>query len=575
MARILPEGLRGAERMRLSLIVYGIGLMGSLIVVWIPVEFAIGSPVAATMMLVLLSVLIAAMVSLRRGAFQRATHLLLSVYASTTSATTLMGGGAGLENLLPLVLLPIFAGAVSRGRRILFIWAGISVALVSGYWVLYTHELTLPAPPHADTIGFVTLMVFVPLAAFMAILFGMLRERALEDAGALNAALTEQRDRAEAASAAKSAFLAVMSHEFRTPLSGVLGSVDLLLQTPTNEEQTEYLEIVRSSASALLEQLNAVLDFAHLEQGRVRLSMQRTDINTLCEESLRAHELVARQQHLALHIHLEDPGPMALLDTARLRQILYNLLGNAVKFTEQGTITVRAGRAGSVAFIEVEDTGIGIPADQVEDIFHPFTQLDASSSRRFEGVGLGLSLSRRLAEQMGGTLTVDSTPGQGSCFRLEFAAYIPSASAAKRSTSVLGRIEPSIRVLVVEDNPVNQLIAERLLASVGCAVDIAADGREAIEMTDDRHYELILMDCMMPVVDGFTATRQIRGRGGPSATAPIIALTANALEQDRRRCIDAGMDEHVPKPLTRELANGILQQWCQLPETPQKSNVIS
>ncbi|MBK6308858.1 MAG: response regulator [Gemmatimonadetes bacterium] len=391
--------------------------------------------------------------------------------------------------------------------------------------------------------------------------------------------LSVARDRAEQGARAKSEFLATMSHELRTPMNGVLGMAQLLLHTPLNDEQAARVHMLRKSGEALLRIINDVLDFSKIEAGKLSIESHPFDVHGILEEVRETLNSAADVVGLSLTVHVEASCPRHVMgDAGRVRQVLFNLVGNAIKFTDRGRVSIVARGSGTqqdpTVWIDVQDTGIGMSTETVARLFAPFTQADGSATRRHGGTGLGLAISRRLAEMMGGTITVASTLGEGSCFTL--ALPLPAASARERGsggaawgafasagvdrqeTTVAETDGRGIRVLVAEDNMVNQIVAVSLLAHLGCTVDVASDGREAVQRWSDGVYDLIFMDIQMPEMDGLEATRHIRAAEDATHRVPIVALTANAMHEDRGVCLEAGMDEHIAKPVTEEALLGAL-----------------
>jgi signal transduction histidine kinase/CheY-like chemotaxis protein len=365
------------------------------------------------------------------------------------------------------------------------------------------------------------------------------------------------REQAESASRAKSVFLANMSHEIRTPLNGVLGMLQLLLDLDPTPQQADYIRSAEQAASVLLELLGDILDLSKIEAGKVEIEPAPFELERLLREVIALHEPRARAKGLTLALHGAWPSDV-LGDLGRLRQVLNNLVGNAVKFTSTGRIDVSVEAVpGTDAryLFRVRDTGIGISADALARLFAPFTQADSSTTRRFGGTGLGLAISQHLVRLMGGELSVESTPDEGSCF--SFSLTLPRAKAstpAPRSSSSAPRLL-SGHVLVVEDNPLGQTVARSYLEKLGLTVTVASDGGEAVALLRAQRFSLVLMDCQMPVLDGFAATRALRDLEATRGVArtPVIALTANALAEDERACREAGMDDFLTKPIRRDL----------------------
>jgi signal transduction histidine kinase/HPt (histidine-containing phosphotransfer) domain-containing protein/ActR/RegA family two-component response regulator len=375
--------------------------------------------------------------------------------------------------------------------------------------------------------------------------------------------LQDARDAAERANAAKSDFLAMMSHEIRTPMNGILGLTEQVLDGALGDAHRRALVSVRDSAEALLSVINDVLDFSRMEAGRLTLETVPFNLETACAAVLDLLRPAARDKALDLgHVLAPDLPTTVMGDPGRLRQILLNILGNAVKFTDEGgvSLTVSRGERPDEIILAVRDTGMGIAPDVLPRLFERFTQADASIVRRFGGSGLGLTISKGLAEMMGGTITADSRLGVGSTFTIR--VLLPrarEAEIARHSLRESRRIAPPrmphdrpIRLLIAEDNAINREVLRAFLDPHGVHVDIATNGVEARALASKRAYDVILMDMRMPEMDGVTATRLIRAGGGPSATTPIVAVTANAHAEDRARCLEAGMTAFLSKPLRRD-----------------------
>ncbi|MFL5297825.1 MAG: PAS domain-containing protein [Phenylobacterium sp.] len=362
-------------------------------------------------------------------------------------------------------------------------------------------------------------------------------------------ALVEAQRAAEAASEAKASFLANMSHEIRTPMNGVLGVLHLLKGEKLTEDGRHMLDEALSCGQMLAELLNDVIDFSKIEAGRLELNREPVEPKALVEGVVRLLKPVAEGKGLTVLLDAEPGLGWVSADPVRLRQALFNLVGNAVKFTERGSVVIkcRAPAAGRLRF-EVIDTGVGIPAEAQPGIFQRFHQGDVSTTRKFGGSGLGLAITQKLAELMSGDVGFVSEEGVGSTFWFEIAAE--AAQAAPRGPDVLDSVLDGMRILVVEDNATNRMIATKLLESLGASVATAADGYLGVEAAAQGGFQLILMDVQMPGIDGLEAARRIRALGGPAAETPIVALTANVLAHQRRAYLDAGMDGVVGKPIS-------------------------
>jgi len=380
--------------------------------------------------------------------------------------------------------------------------------------------------------------------------------------------LIQTREEAEKANRAKSDFLAMMSHELRTPMNGVLGMLQLLETTRMTDEQSEYAALATESTEHLLRVINDILDFSRIERDALQLEGITFNLAELVSASTHAFNHSAQQRNLLLALHIQ-PGLETMTvkgDPTRIRQILVNLIGNALKFTEQGEVTVRASwdtlDSEQLRFTcTVQDSGIGIHADRLESMFDAFKQADSSISRRYGGTGLGLPIARTLAERMGGTLLAQSEENSGSIFTLQIALPISSNPPVGIQQPLdFGPPGDERNVLLVEDNPVNRTVVKAMLHNMGCTVDVAVDGAQAVVMVEAGQYALILMDCRLPIMDGYEATRRIRQLAGRDRV-PIIALTANALQGDRDACLQAGMDDYLAKPFKHADLQQVLHRW--------------
>ncbi len=383
-------------------------------------------------------------------------------------------------------------------------------------------------------------------------------------------ALRLARDEALAASRTKSTFLATMSHEIRTPMNGILGIAGLLVDTPLSDDQRRLLQSLQQSGESLLTILNDVLDFSKIEAGKLTLERTILDPRLIVEDTMRLLGVSARNKRLTLTGNVAPDVPAHLAgDPGRLRQILINLIGNAIKFTERGTvsITVSADEIaadGVLLRIAVTDTGIGLSPAQQARLFESFAQADASTTRKYGGTGLGLAICRQLVELMGGAIGATSAPGGGSTFWFTARLAQPSADEIAAASGAALPHEPSapsrqLSVLLVEDTPVNQMVASRMLKKLGHRVDLASNGAAAIAAVARGRYDVVLMDCLMPDVDGYEATTRIRA-AERVGRIPIVALTASATLEDRERCLAAGMDYFLSKPVKlAELAGALAQ----------------
>jgi CheY-like chemotaxis protein len=375
-------------------------------------------------------------------------------------------------------------------------------------------------------------------------------------------ALKEAQAAAEAGAEAKAAFLANMSHEIRTPMNGVMGVLHLLKNERLSVDGRGLLREALSCGQMLAELLNDVIDFSKIEAGRLELSCEPVDPAMLVEGVVRLLEPQARAKNLQLIVDADPALGWVRSDPVRLRQALFNLVGNAVKFTEKGSITVRciAPRPGVLRF-EVQDTGVGVAEDVQARIFQRFDQGDASTTRKFGGSGLGLTITRKLAEMMSGDVGLISEVGVGSTFWLEVAAE-PAAARVVASDSLEPVLE-GLSILVVEDNPTNRMIATKLLEAMGAKVATAEDGYLGVAAASAGGFDLILMDVQMPGIDGLEAARRIRALGGPASQTPIVALTANVLSHQRAAYLDAGMDGVVGKPISPSVLIGEIARLSQ------------
>ena len=395
--------------------------------------------------------------------------------------------------------------------------------------------------------------------------------------------LKKARAEAESANKAKSEFLANISHEVRTPLHAVIGMTELLIETKLDKDQRYYTDTLYSSAKMLLMLINDILDFSRIEAGRIDEEKEAFNLRQLFLDIIAIMKEKASVKGLVLTGDIDDSVPGTLIGySGYMKQVLLNLIQNAIKFTYRGEVAVIASVVSEtedavVLKISVQDTGIGIPEEKQDQIFQPFTQIDASSTRKEGGTGLGLAIVRKLVSFMGGEVELRSSEREGSTFSfsLSFEKVKESGSHAAfdHEETGTGKCQADVsemavekkEILLVEDNTINQKVARAMLEKMGYRIDIAFNGAEAVEALRQKNYGLVLMDLQMPVMDGYEATKTIRNSGKVlNSKVPIIAMTANATKEDRQQCLDAGMDDYVPKPVERKIMMNMLQRWLPL-----------
>ncbi len=380
------------------------------------------------------------------------------------------------------------------------------------------------------------------------------------------------KDRAEKMSQAKGEFLANMSHEIRTPMNGVIGTLQLLEDTSLSPEQKEFVDIAHKSADALLAILNDILDLSKIEAGKLSFENIAFDLSQIINDIVVLYSLKAEQQGVFMSQEFDSALPGALMgDPTRIRQIIVNLVSNALKFTDKGEVKIGVDVINSKANhvdlkVSVSDTGIGIPQGAQQTLFNAFTQADGSTTRKYGGTGLGLAIVSQLVEMMDGELGVDSVEGEGATFWFtatfqctDTVVDVVTESIVSNEATVL-----NAKILLVEDNPINQMVAQKMLEKLGLKAEQANNGVEALKLLGEQAYDLVLMDCQMPEMDGFDATREIRKLEIKSINQnalPIVAMTANVMSGDRERCLEVGMDDYIGKPVQRDQLESVLRKW--------------
>ncbi len=566
--RLLPTTLRPPDplsRLRARLMV----LYTALILV-VPCVFAFiawgqgMSAVAGTLALTCVLGALTTVVLRASHSVAIAGHYAAATYSTAHLATLLLLGGFNAGSYYWLATTPVFA-AILVGMRACWFWlVVVTVEAVLSYaaahhGLLGQQKSLTPWAELASQLG---------LGGTLVIMIGTY-ERVKDDLLAGMATTAEQlaiaREKAELATMARTTFLAHMSHEIRTPMNGVIGMADLLLSGGLTPSQQKSAEIILDSSRALIAIIDDILDFAKAETGHLTLDKRPTDIRAVVDAVVALLGERARAGDLTMTRHFSADVPQRLmLDAGRLRQVLLNLVGNALKFTKKGTVHVAVAVANGRLQFAVQDTGIGIAREALAGLFQPFSQVDASITRRYGGTGLGLAICRQIVEAMGGQIHVESQVGQGTTF--SFTIAIEGASehlGAAEPNRVAGQFgETPRKILIVEDNDINRLVVRRILERFGHACSEAPDGTAALQRLQQEHFDLVLMDCQMPGMDGFSATRVLRATPGLNQQVPVVALTAQVQPEDHARCLDAGMDGYLRKPVdAKSLSAELSQRW--------------
>ena len=517
-------------------------------------------------------------------------------------------GNAAIAGLLWVIsVFGVYAKLSGADATAFMIVACGSVAIAAYFMSLVGRSFELLALPQLGAVVAVSLVFEEtrswPLAALVAI-FGLTMLRAARDftqatiqavrhgleaeaanesllrakaaTESANVSLQRAKEAADAANMAKSQFLATMSHEIRTPMNGVLGALELLRTSRLDTQQRRLVKTAASSGESLMAILNDVLDHSKIEAGKLNLVRTPLSLHATAASVVALFRANAQAKGLSLVLDLV-PGVVdrVLGDSQRLKQVLLNLVGNAIKFTEHGSVSLTlnplsAPRSGYARVrFEVIDSGVGVPPEAMHRLFQPFQQVESARGKRNGGTGLGLAISQKIVEAMGGEISVESQAGLGSSFHFDLSFEIdpnpPAGDALDSAMSALDALPSRLTgtVLVVEDNPVNRIIAEEMLESLGLDIIEAQDGVEALDVLSRRSVDLVLMDCQMPIMDGYTATMHIRDRERRQRLprTPIVALTADAYEEDAAHALEVGMDAHLTKPYTRDQLREIISNW--------------
>lgn len=445
-------------------------------------------------------------------------------------------------------------------------------------WLLKWRTTDAFEPPADQSIAHFVAIIGGVFAVFLYFMLSQLvhqRRTVLEKVARRTKDLNKARKEAERANAMKSEFLANISHELRTPLNGIIGATDLLKDLKINKLQKQYVDIIFSSGNRLLSLINDVLDLSKIEAGETKLRPSDVQLEKLVTATFQLLSVQAQQKNISIDLrYSSDIPPMVSVDELKLAQILTNLLGNAIKFTDKGGVTLDVSLVGSTNDLprvrfEIIDTGIGIPKDRVKTVFDKFSQIDSSSTKKQRGTGLGLSISKQLVELMDGDIGVTSALNKGTTFWFELDLIVSKASASKPDVPAAVEDRPhkdksensEKTALLVEDEAVNTIVATKMLTTIGFAVDAAENGLQAVEMMENKSYDVVFMDCSMPIMDGYEATKRRRENEVKSGNRQlIVAMTANALEYDRQKCLDAGMDDYLAKPILKALLEEKLQE---------------
>lgn len=497
-----------------------------------------------------------------------ATHITLFAY--WTTVTTLMGihGIIGTPMLWMLAIPPI--AILINGRRAGIFWALACLSTITTYYVLFAfgfvEDNSSAAIRAAEEYGPRAFEIFafegalilgILTAATMVFRTAQIRaeKKLYQSVHSLkNEVHTRSlaEEEARLSEEAKSAFLAAMGHELRTPLNGVIGASRLLKDANSDQEKSEFTDVIIQSSETLLELINNVMDLSSLESGKVELENTAIDLENLLQQTLAPLSFQAKSKGIELNYDITPDTPKFLMgDPTRLRQILINLVGNSIKFTESGLVNVIACRSYDKFCLRISDTGIGIPQEAQAKLFEPYVQAELDTTRKFGGSGLGLSIVKKLVQAMGGKISLESKLDQGSTFSI-FLPLLPATMADVSTVVESSSVLPKLKALIADDNAINRMVLSRLLEKDRHQVVSVANGQEAVDYIEDHSIDVVLMDIQMPGMDGYTATRKIRDMTESKSTLPIIAITANNSKEEADRAKDAGMNGFIGKPFRYE-----------------------